>query len=912
MQQVIARVMNESNSYQPSCEHKRSVESGLEPRTKRVKLETAEDEVPSAEASSVSGDSDEGIEKERTMIVQCSNIPPQRIMPQDANALQGPTSTNEPQGGKTVETSIPPNDASTIASTAQQRLKQEPGMVHVNNTQASKQPESTAVPATQVAQSSNITTQAQAPIQKIPTPPPPLKSTTMVHLKTKYIPQLEYMHREFKKLEEQLLGAKANSKSGFEAEGSMERRKKLNSFILHLQSTMKKIELGCALELKGESMLGAAAASVGSVGMQGPTDSQVGSLDSNATVESQEEEEAKKEFARTSALTKLTKEKEEEEHVQKLEEHILADLLPVKVRLSKQLAAQKGAARNPAGMPISRANLQPSTCEKGKGTFAMAAEQRQAQLQNQQELGSSHAALNPACTGPIAAPVAASQFGKPLHGGGSSLTQKLHGRTLGSSKRAGGYGVGYQQVNQPILPASNPGNTPIIDKKTDHSSVEAGSNIQTGSTRQILYAGMTPGSSQIRSGVSAAAGAHDMVIHSKRLQSVSGGKSTASSSQPPPSPMLKSATIDPHSLSQSKSTSTSRSPSTGVSPMSPLPVKSNVGGTLDQKQPTSFIPNSHTFSEPIPKAVSIQAGNAGTSIAMTMPPPPGSFPIPTQPKLSMTVIPRPIKKSLKDPNLTDEERQEIREKRKRKKVEKRVARIQEEQRQQQMQLIIQQQQRQRQQAAAAAGMKNIRKAGSNGRNIVSLKKGPRNVEYICSLCNETYNSTCEHNPWWALTSHDCLKCGKTQVPRLDISSPSNIIEYHPALLAHVANDDKGGNKDAVQSRLPSINLKAHYSLGIQSNQNSILLKGGIQGNDMNISDDDDDLSSDSDSEYGENMSPSAKAENEDFGKDYSGPKMTDYDASRLLILMSHASTCPGRYVYLFSMHNIRPNFDSPP
>jgi hypothetical protein len=47
-----------------------------------------------------------------------------------------------------------------------------------------------------------------------------------------------------------------------------------------------------------------------------------------------------------------------------------------------------------------------------------------------------------------------------------------------------------------------------------------------------------------------------------------------------------------------------------------------------------------------------------------------------------------------------------------------------------------------------------------------------------------------------------------------------------------------------------------------------------------------------DSGYDENA-PSALAENEDFGANYSGPKFTEYDASRLLTLMSHASTCPG-------------------
>jgi hypothetical protein len=37
------------------------------------------------------------------------------------------------------------------------------------------------------------------------------------------------------------------------------------------------------------------------------------------------------------------------------------------------------------------------------------------------------------------------------------------------------------------------------------------------------------------------------------------------------------------------------------------------------------------------------------------------------------------------------------------------------------------------------------------------------VEYICALCSEAYSSTCDYNPWWALASHECPKCRKSQV-----------------------------------------------------------------------------------------------------------------------------------------------------
>lgn len=62
-----------------------------------------------------------------------------------------------------------------------------------------------------------------------------------------------------------------------------------------------------------------------------------------------------------------------------------------------------------------------------------------------------------------------------------------------------------------------------------------------------------------------------------------------------------------------------------------------------------------------------------------------------------------------------------------------------------------------------------------------------------------------------------------------------------------------------------------------------------------LSDDDGSLGSlnsdDSESDF-HAMTPAEKAEHEAFGSDYVGPSLSDKHASRLLILMSHASTCP--------------------
>jgi hypothetical protein len=68
----------------------------------------------------------------------------------------------------------------------------------------------------------------------------------------------------------------------------------------------------------------------------------------------------------------------------------------------------------------------------------------------------------------------------------------------------------------------------------------------------------------------------------------------------------------------------------------------------------------------------------------------------------------------------------------------------------------------------------------------------------------------------------------------------------------------------------------------------------ISNDDLYLSDDDSLYSVDFDPEAVASMSPSEQAENERFGMEYEGPTLTDSEASRLLILMAHASSCPGR------------------
>lgn len=280
-----------------------------------------------------------------------------------------------------------------------------------------------------------------AAASNLPAPPPlppPLKATTMSHLQKKYSQELEYMLREFQKLERQLLGAKGPSE---ESSGSRERREKLHSFIQHLEDTIRQIDSGCQLELEGKSTI--------------------------AT------DEVNEGLAEAAALTHLTREKEEEENVQKLEEHILANLLPVKVRLKKQLAAQQGAKHNPAGMPHNHGAIIPAE-KQGKGTFAEAADQWRKQAAEAQTRPGDESLAEPVDP-------AQTQFGKPLAGGGSSLTQKLHGQTLGSRARKHGHGVGSGKDK--------------LEKP-----------------KQTYFAGMAGTTDQIKSSVSAASSVHKLLI----------------------------------------------------------------------------------------------------------------------------------------------------------------------------------------------------------------------------------------------------------------------------------------------------------------------------------------------------------------------------------------------------------------
>jgi hypothetical protein len=484
---------------------------------------------------------------------------------------------------------------------------------------------------------------------------PPLKSTKMSHLKKKYTGELEYMLREFRKLERQLLGAKGNVLE--ESAGSRERREKLHSFIIHLEGTIREIEVGCQLEAEGKStVLGAE------------------TRDSEET-----EEQAKKKIADTAALTKLTREKEEEENVQKLEEHILANLLPVKVRLKKQLAAQQGASQNPAGMPARRGSLVASTPATTGTTFAAAAEQRRkaeaarlAATAASTPVSATTITANSATS--TASSKADSQFSSSISGGGSSLTQKLLGSTSGPSStesRGASSATGESHVSVADKPASpNPinGQNPSIAVSTT-------------------------------------------------------GTVGSSATQPP----VDAATIQ----------------------MTPTVVSSSASTVLKAASAALKTPVTVVSSSP----PATQSSNVGADV----------------PSSAASILHSDLlDDDCDDLSFTEEERKRMR-KRKRKKKQRREQRS--DPGQDQRDLLLHQQAVQ----AAAAAPKGAAKRNNKTQGVVAStlsnnkgpasgkKKGPRTVEYICALCSESYNSTCEYNPWWALVQHECPKCRKTQV-----------------------------------------------------------------------------------------------------------------------------------------------------
>lgn len=142
---------------------------------------------------------------------------------------------------------------------------------------------------------------------------------------------------------------------------------------------------------------------------------------------------------------------------------------------------------------------------------------------------------------------------------------------------------------------------------------------------------------------------------------------------------------------------------------------------------------------------------------------------------------------------------------------------------------------------------------------------------------------------------------------------ANQIEYHPALLAH-AEEGSGGGGGGMATSTPAVApMSAVHHVnpshpGVKGYQNHALTQNAKlscypasdseEESDLSELSDAGDLSDASLDDGGANddtpMTDGELAELELFGKEYEGPKLTPDHASRLLVLMAHAQTCPGR------------------
>jgi hypothetical protein len=223
---------------------------------------------------------------------------------------------------------------------------------------------------------------------------------------------------------------------------------------------------------------------------------------------------------------------------------------------------------------------------------------------------------------------------------------------------------------------------------------------------------MVPGSTQQKSGLSAASGVHDLVVtsdHEHTISATDAQKKEAlqnvSCSSAPPKTATSQDAVDVGKVS--------------CKTEDPVPESAPIDRTTQVVQPPAMPTTSTNFATAAPKETKISDF-------------PSSY-------------------------LSEEEKLKVKKKRRKRKL-LRLARRRERER-------LKQQNPAPQHAATTQEPPKpttiVRKKPAHTKG--QKKKGPRSVEYICALCSETYSSTCDYNPWWALAQHDCPKCRKAQV-----------------------------------------------------------------------------------------------------------------------------------------------------
>ena len=141
-----------------------------------------------------------------------------------------------------------------------------------------------------------------------------------------------------------------------------------------------------------------------------------------------------------------------------------------------------------------------------------------------------------------------------------------------------------------------------------------------------------------------------------------------------------------------------------------------------------------------------------------------------------------------------------------------------------------------------------------------------------------------------------------QIPKIDISAPMNDIEYHPALLSQEEPSkvsSKMSNTVAIPGLQPTHTVKfIHRPAQVKCNS--------LSDSEVSFTDESDgegtggkydESSEEEDTTYDNDMDSVTRedrAEREEFGLEFKGETLTDDQSRKLLVLIEHASICPGR------------------
>lgn len=100
--------------------------------------------------------------------------------------------------------------------------------------------------------------------------------------------------------------------------------------------------------------------------------------------------------------------------------------------------------------------------------------------------------------------------------------------------------------------------------------------------------------------------------------------------------------------------------------------------------------------------------------------------------------------------------------------------------------------------AAPSSSSSLRKAKVS--QSVPNPRIPRTAEYTCYACDDTYSLSVVENSWWAVFRHQCPHCLKMQIPRIDINCTVNMIELDPNIIALYGESVDDSDDDSVSEQ----------------------------------------------------------------------------------------------------------------